>query len=259
MITKRLRAAGHSLALRWSGETGAESSSTGYCTCGWSETCGSQHEVRNEYGHHLEKVKGKPFKVIDEGNAAIAREIIAEKKGKASPAKKPAAVPAATSGKTLYLSAAYTEGGHNQVYLMIFDGQYATDTVWADRKALIRNRDYIASVATRKGHAVRIVPAAKAKEMIAGLEKVGNNVLSAAVRVDPARTRVDDASGGTDILVEVGRNSFKVSADGTVFRQVKGEWQEVKSGLSYGQALRKAANLRAVRSSAAAREARQGA
>jgi len=258
MITKRLRAAGHSLAFRWSGETGAESSSTGYCTCGWSETCGSQHEVRNEYGHHLEKVRGKPFKIVDVANAAVALEILAGKKS-AKPPKKAVSKPKATSGKTLYLSAAYTEGGHNQVYLMIFDGQYATDTVWADRKALIRNRDYIASVATRKGHDVKNVSAAKAREMIAGLEKVGSNVISAAVRVDPARVRVDDASGADDILVEVGRNSFKVTANETVFSQVKGEWQEVKSGLSYGQALRKAANLRAVRASAAAREARQGA
>jgi hypothetical protein len=42
--------------MEWSGEYGVESSSTGYCPCGWEESCSSQREVRNEYHWHLAKV-----------------------------------------------------------------------------------------------------------------------------------------------------------------------------------------------------------
>lgn len=53
---KALRAKGHALRMEWSGEYGQESSSTGYCRCGWEESCSSQDEVRNEYHWHLRKV-----------------------------------------------------------------------------------------------------------------------------------------------------------------------------------------------------------
>ena len=48
-----LRLRGHRLTLEWSGEYGAESSSTGYCSCGWTESASSQREVRAEYRYHL--------------------------------------------------------------------------------------------------------------------------------------------------------------------------------------------------------------
>lgn len=48
---------GHALTVEWSGEYGAESSSTGTCRCGWQESASSQREVRNEYRHHLRQVK----------------------------------------------------------------------------------------------------------------------------------------------------------------------------------------------------------
>ena len=57
-IPQPLRAAGHALKLTWSGERGAESSSTGECPCGWSESASSQNEVRNEYRFHLLRVLG---------------------------------------------------------------------------------------------------------------------------------------------------------------------------------------------------------
>lgn len=50
---KALRAPGHKLTMRWSGEYGIESSSTGECSCGWQESASNQHEVRFEYRHHL--------------------------------------------------------------------------------------------------------------------------------------------------------------------------------------------------------------
>lgn len=49
-----MRISGHKLTMEWSGEHGEESSSTGYCLCGWSESASSQREVRNEYRCHLE-------------------------------------------------------------------------------------------------------------------------------------------------------------------------------------------------------------
>lgn len=55
---KVLRAKGHKLTLEWSGERGYEASSTGTCTCGWSESASNQREVRFEYRCHLEKVLG---------------------------------------------------------------------------------------------------------------------------------------------------------------------------------------------------------
>ena len=51
-----VRLAGHALTVEWSGERGAESSSTGYCRCGWSESASSQHEVRFEYRMHLRRL-----------------------------------------------------------------------------------------------------------------------------------------------------------------------------------------------------------
>ena len=51
------RIKGHALKMEWSGEYGVESSSTGFCKCGWEESASSQNEVRNEYGFHLSKVQ----------------------------------------------------------------------------------------------------------------------------------------------------------------------------------------------------------
>lgn len=48
-----LRVPGHALRMEWSGEYGAESTSTGFCRCGWTESASSQHEVRFEYRNHL--------------------------------------------------------------------------------------------------------------------------------------------------------------------------------------------------------------
>lgn len=53
---KILKAPGHKLSMEWSGEHGSESSSTGTCTCGWSESASSQREVRWEYRCHVAKV-----------------------------------------------------------------------------------------------------------------------------------------------------------------------------------------------------------
>ena len=39
--------------MEWSGEHGIESSSTGECPCGWSESASSQRVVREEYRYHL--------------------------------------------------------------------------------------------------------------------------------------------------------------------------------------------------------------
>lgn len=51
-----MRIPGHKLTMEWSGEYGEESSSTGYCPCGWSESASSQREVRNEYRYHQQRV-----------------------------------------------------------------------------------------------------------------------------------------------------------------------------------------------------------
>lgn len=56
MRRRGLRVKGHALSLEWSGEYGAESSSTGTCRCGWSESASNQEEVRNEYAWHLQRV-----------------------------------------------------------------------------------------------------------------------------------------------------------------------------------------------------------
>jgi hypothetical protein len=53
-----LRAKGHALTIEWSGESGIESSSTGTCRCGWTESASNQYEVRNEYRFHLMRVLG---------------------------------------------------------------------------------------------------------------------------------------------------------------------------------------------------------
>jgi hypothetical protein len=57
--------------MEWSGERGAESSSTGFCKCGWSESAGGQREVRNEYRHHLAQVQRRR----DEGKPDPAFEV----------------------------------------------------------------------------------------------------------------------------------------------------------------------------------------
>lgn len=50
-----LRVKGHALRTEWSGEYGAESTSTGFCRCGkWQESASSVAEVRFEYRCHLE-------------------------------------------------------------------------------------------------------------------------------------------------------------------------------------------------------------
>ena len=54
---KVLRIPGHKLTMEWSGEYGSESSSTGFCSCGWQESASSQKEVRFEYRCHLRSVK----------------------------------------------------------------------------------------------------------------------------------------------------------------------------------------------------------
>lgn len=55
---RRLSAPGHRLTVKWSGEYGAESSSTGFCPCGWTESASNQDEVRFEYRMHLSAVTG---------------------------------------------------------------------------------------------------------------------------------------------------------------------------------------------------------
>jgi len=57
-IPRVLHAKGRALTLKWSGERGVESSSTGICHCGWTESASSQDEVRNEYRFHLTRVLG---------------------------------------------------------------------------------------------------------------------------------------------------------------------------------------------------------
>ena len=61
-----LRLKGHRLSMEWSGEYGEESSSTGTCPCGWTESASNQREVRAEYRHHLAQK-------INERNALLAR------------------------------------------------------------------------------------------------------------------------------------------------------------------------------------------
>ena len=50
------RIKGHKLTMEWSGEYGVESSSTGTCPCGWTESASSQAVVRDEYRWHLRDV-----------------------------------------------------------------------------------------------------------------------------------------------------------------------------------------------------------
>ena len=57
-----LRLAGHKLSMEWSGQFGADSISTGTCSCGkgdggcvWQESASNQREVRAEYRRHLAK------------------------------------------------------------------------------------------------------------------------------------------------------------------------------------------------------------
>lgn len=69
----------HALIIEWSGEHGKESSSTGFCRCGWSESCSSQKEVRNEYRNHLKAVKGRTFEVVNSANAKYAQRLFDER------------------------------------------------------------------------------------------------------------------------------------------------------------------------------------
>jgi len=55
-VLRALRVEGHALSLEWSGERGAESSSTGTCRCGWQESASSQDECRFEYREHLRSI-----------------------------------------------------------------------------------------------------------------------------------------------------------------------------------------------------------
>jgi hypothetical protein len=55
-----MRVPGHKLTLTWSGERGAESSSTAHCACGWSESASNQRECRWEYLNHLRRVAPRP-------------------------------------------------------------------------------------------------------------------------------------------------------------------------------------------------------
>jgi len=53
------RLKGHKLSMEWSGEYGEDSSSTGYCICGWEESASNQKEVRFEYRYHLQEEERK--------------------------------------------------------------------------------------------------------------------------------------------------------------------------------------------------------
>lgn len=59
-------------------------------------------------------------------------------------------------------------------------------------------------------------------------------------------------------FVEVGRSKFQVMDDDTVFLHSKGEKKLIEAGKTVEEARRKARNLRAIRVSAAAREAARG-
>jgi hypothetical protein len=50
-----MRLKGHKLSIEWNGERGRESSSTGTCICGWSESGSSREVVRDEYAVHLQR------------------------------------------------------------------------------------------------------------------------------------------------------------------------------------------------------------
>lgn len=63
-----MRIKGHKLTMTWSGEYGEESSSTGTCLCGWSESGSSQSVVREEYRHHLRKVAKRLNEAVRDGS-----------------------------------------------------------------------------------------------------------------------------------------------------------------------------------------------
>lgn len=50
------RLPGHKLTVEWSGEYGENSSSTGTCPCGWTESGSNREVVRDEYRWHLQRV-----------------------------------------------------------------------------------------------------------------------------------------------------------------------------------------------------------
>lgn len=68
MPRRYIGAPGHALTIEWSGEYGAERSSTGTCKCGWEESASSGAEVRFEYRCHIASVLG--YKNIGEMLAA---------------------------------------------------------------------------------------------------------------------------------------------------------------------------------------------
>ena len=71
---KTLRVGGHKLTLEWSGEYGVESTSTGTCRCGWTESASSQDEVRNEYRFHLRRVLHR--KMVEKYELTMAQDIL---------------------------------------------------------------------------------------------------------------------------------------------------------------------------------------
>lgn len=66
-----MRIKGHFLDVRWNGEYGAESGSTGTCPCGWSESASSQREVRREYQFHLEAEAKKLEKKAEPSQSTV--------------------------------------------------------------------------------------------------------------------------------------------------------------------------------------------
>jgi len=54
--SRGVRVPGHTLTVRWSGEHGSESTSTGTCSCSWSESGSSRKVVQDEYAYHLDRV-----------------------------------------------------------------------------------------------------------------------------------------------------------------------------------------------------------
>lgn len=73
-----------------------------------------------------------------------------------------------------------------------------------------------------------------------------------------ANSEKHDKVSRSEIIVDFGSRLVKVLEDGTVFRQLRnGEWRQLKSGLMFTQARRKAENVRAIVTRAVAPEARR--
>ena len=56
-------------------------------------------------------------------------------------------------------------------------------------------------------------------------------------------------------IVFIGKTCVKVALDGRVYREIAGEWREVKSGKLFSEAVKKAKNLTAIRASSDRRRA----